>query len=66
MRKKIKVIRIDKDKFYFEMLEGGIKTTRHIKEAKDITGLDFNVVSWIMKGLSDKGHKPEIIDYIKK
>ncbi|UUV46926.1 hypothetical protein [Bacillus phage vB_BanS-Thrax5] len=66
MKKKIKVIRIDKNKFYFDMLEGGIKTTTHINQAKDVTGLSFNVISWIMKGLTDKGHKAEIIEYLKK
>jgi len=66
MNKKIKVIRIDKNLFYYDMLEGGIKTTNHINQAKDITGLDFNVISWIMKGLTDKGYKTEVIDYIKK
>ncbi|UGO50853.1 hypothetical protein PQE68_gp229 [Bacillus phage vB_BanS_Sophrita] len=66
MKKKIKVIRIDNDKFYLDMLEGGIKTTNHINKAKDVTGLSFSVISWIMKGLSDKGHKPEIIEYLKK
>lgn len=66
MNKKIKVIRIDKDKFYYEMLESGIKTTTHINKAKDVTGLPIDVVMWIMKGLSDKGHRPEIIDYISK
>lgn len=66
MNKKIKVIRIDKNAFYYDMLEGGIKTTNHIKEAKDVTELPFNVLTWIMKGLTEKGYKAEVIEYLKK
>lgn len=66
MMKKIKVIQIDKNKFYYGMVEGGVQTTNHIKNAKDVTELNYNVISWIMKGLTDKGHKVKVIDYVKK
>jgi len=64
--KKIKVIQIDNSRFYHEMVEGGVKTTNHIKDATDISELNYQVISWIMKGLTDTGHKVKIIDYIKK
>lgn len=48
------------------MVEGGVKTTNHIKDATDISELNYQVISWIMKGLTDTGHKVKIIDYIKK
>ncbi|UGO51120.1 hypothetical protein PQE70_gp238 [Bacillus phage vB_BanS_Nate] len=64
--KQIKVIKIDNNRFFHEMLEGGIKTTNHIKNATDISNLNYSVISWIMKGLKDRGHTVKIVDYIKK
>ncbi|QOV08201.1 hypothetical protein Kirov_2 [Bacillus phage Kirov] len=64
--KKIKVIQIDKQRFYLEMHTGGIKTTPHIKDATDVSVLGWSAISYIMKGLADAGHSAKIIDYLKK
>lgn len=66
MAKKIKVIQIDKQRFFHEMHTGGIKTTPHIKDATDVSNLGWSTVAYIMKGLKDAGYYAVIIDYIKK
>lgn len=64
--KKIKVIQIDKQRFYLEMHTGGVRTTNHIKDATDISNLGWSAIQYIMKGLVDAGHSAKIIDYLKK
>ncbi|AKQ08322.1 hypothetical protein PQE66_gp007 [Bacillus phage PBC2] len=64
--KKIKVIQIDKERFYLELHTSGIKTTPHIKDATDVSSFGWSAISYIMKGLADAGHSAKIIDYVKK